>query len=180
MKFQETQLAGVWSIETEPHVDERGFFVRTYCEREFSERGLNTSWLQNNLTLTKKRGAIRGMHYQAEPDPEVKLIRCVTGAVFDVVVDIRKDSETYGRWQSFELSEENAMELYVPGGFAHGFQCLTDDCRLFYQMSSVYDSGLARGVRWDDPELSISWPLEESFLSSRDRELPSFSSLSEV
>ena len=172
MKFFPTTLNGLWRIELEPIGDERGFLARTYCEREFTARGLNTRWPQCNLTLTRRRGMIRGLHHQAEPKPEVKLIRCASGVIFDVIVDVRRGSPTYARWEAFELSGLNRTELYVPGGFAHGFQCLTDDCQVFYQMSEFYDSALARGVRWDDPILDIRWPLPDPVLSERDRNHP--------
>ena len=177
MKFNPTSLSGVWLVELDLRADERGFLARTYCDQEFETQGLNTRWPQCNLTLTKRRGMVRGMHYQAEPKPEIKLIRCSAGAVFDVVVDVRRDSETFGKWASFELTATNRKMLYVPGGFAHGFQCLTDDCELFYQMSESYFPELARGVRWNDPQIGIKWPIGEAALSERDRNLPLLSSL---
>src|SRR4051812_16916621 len=124
MLFKQSSLSGLWVIELELWVDERGFLTRTYCENEFTANGLNTRWPQCNLTLTKKRGMVRGMHFQAEPKPETKLIRCSRGAIFDVLVDVRPDSPTVGKWEGFELTAENHRTLYVPGGFAHGFQCL--------------------------------------------------------
>jgi dTDP-4-dehydrorhamnose 3,5-epimerase len=175
MKFESTSLPGVLIIEPELKEDERGFLLRTYCESEFAARNLNTHWPQCNLTLTRKRGMIRGMHYQAEPKPEIKLICCVAGAVWDVLVDIRPDSPTFSKWEAFELSAANCRQLYVPGGYAHGFQCLTSDCQLFYQMSETYVPELARGVRWDDPKMSIPWPIPDFSLSGRDLNLPSLS-----
>lgn len=172
MKFLPTQLAGIWRIELEPREDERGFLARTFCEREFAARGLNTRWPQCNLTLTKQRGMIRGLHWQAEPKPEIKLIRCAAGAVFDVLVDVRRDSATFGRWEAFELTAENRSTLYVPDGIAHGFQCLADDSQVFYQMSEFYQPELARGLRWNDPAVDIRWPLADPQLSERDRALP--------
>jgi dTDP-4-dehydrorhamnose 3,5-epimerase len=172
MKFFPTTLGGLWRIELEPRADERGFLARTFCEREFAARGLNTRWPQCNLTLTRQRGMIRGLHYQAEPKPEIKLIRCSSGTILDVIADIRPGSPTYGRWEGFELSGENRTGLYVPAGFAHGFQCLTDDCHVFYQMSEFYDPTLARGIRWNDPALDIRWPIPNPVLSERDRDLP--------
>ncbi len=177
MKFSRTTLAGVWHIELELREDERGFLARTYCEKEFADQGLNTRWPQCNLTLTKRRGAVRGMHFQAEPKPEIKLIRCAAGRIFDVVVDVRRTSTTYGKWEGFELSSQNHRLLYVPGGFAHGFQCLEDNCEVFYQMSEFYFGDLARGLRYDDPEVKIQWPLQERFLSERDRQLPGLAEL---
>jgi dTDP-4-dehydrorhamnose 3,5-epimerase len=172
MKFLPTALPDVWLIELEPRADDRGFLARTYCEREFGERGLNTHWPQMNLTRTLERGMIRGLHYQADPKPETKLIRCSAGAIFDVVVDVRRGSPNYGRWASFELSGEGGRQLYVPGGFAHGFQCREDRSEVLYLMSDFYDSDLARGVRWDDPALGIPWPIPDPSLSERDRQLP--------
>jgi dTDP-4-dehydrorhamnose 3,5-epimerase len=172
MKFSPTMLDGLWLIELELREDERGFLARTYCEREFAAQGLNTRWPQCNLTLTKKRGMIRGMHFQAEPKQEIKLIRCVAGAIFDVLVDVRRGSSTFGKWEGFELSAQNRRMLYVPGGFAHGFQCLTDNCEVFYQMSEFYHADLARGVRFDDPAIGISWPISAPVISERDRVLP--------
>jgi dTDP-4-dehydrorhamnose 3,5-epimerase len=172
MKFSKTSLLGVWVIDLELREDERGFLARTYCETEFTDNGLNTHWPQCNLTLTKKRGMLRGMHFQAEPKPEIKLIRCAAGAIFDALVDVRQDSPTYGRWEAFELTAENHRTLYVPGGIAHGFQCLTDDCQVFYQMSEFYFPELARGLRWNDPRIAIQWPVADPVLSQRDQNLP--------
>ena len=178
MKFTRTRLEGVWLIELEPRGDERGSFVRTYCEQEFATQGLNTRWVQCNSTRTRRRGSLRGLHYQADPFPEIKLIRCTTGRVLDVVVDLRQDSPTFGKHLTIELSPELSNQLYVPGGFAHGFQCLEDECTLFYQMSEIYHPDLARGVRWNDPTLGIAWPLEVTEISDRDRKLPLLSGLS--
>ena len=172
MKFSKTSLAGLWLIELELREDERGFLARTFCEKEFFAHGLNTHWPQCNLTLTKKRGAIRGMHFQAEPKPEIKLIRCAAGKIFDVLVDVRRDSPTFGRWEGFELSAENRRQLYVPDGFAHGFQSLADNCEVFYHMSEFYFAELARGLRWNDPAVGIKWPLADATLNERDRQLP--------
>jgi dTDP-4-dehydrorhamnose 3,5-epimerase len=172
MKFSKTTLPGVWLIELEPREDERGFLARTFCENEFADHGLNTRWPQCNLTLTKKRGMLRGMHFQAEPKPEIKLIRCAVGAIFDVLVDVRHDSPTFGRWEGFDLTGKNHRTLYVPGGIAHGFQCLADDSEVFYHMSETYFPELARGIRWNDPSVGIQWPLPAPILSDRDRNLP--------
>lgn len=177
MRFNSTQLQGVWRIELEPKVDDRGYFVRTYCEQEFSSHGLNTRWVQCNSTLTKRRGMLRGLHYQLEPRGETKLIRCVAGVVFDVLVDLRPQSPTYRKWQSFELRSDLHEQLYVPIGIAHGFQCLTDNVSLVYQMSDFYVPELARGIRWDDPALNIAWPLRHPELSPRDAALPTLAAL---
>jgi len=172
MRFSETNLAGVWLIELELHEDARGFLARTYCEEEFAAHGLNTRWPQCNLTLTKQRGMIRGMHFQVEPKAETKLIRCAVGAIYDAVVDVRPESPTYGRWAGLELTGQSHRMLYVPGGFAHGFQCLEDDSEVFYQMSEFRVPELARGIRWNDPQVGIDWPLPNPVLSDRDRSLP--------
>ncbi len=172
MKFTTTTLPGVWLIDLELRADERGFLARTYCEQEFGTQGLNTHWPQCNLTLTKTRGMIRGLHYQAEPKPEIKLIRCAAGAIYDVLVDVRRNSPTFGRWEGFELTGQNRRMLYAPAGVAHGFQCLTDNCEVFYQMSEVYFPDLARGVRWNDPTVGIQWPIASPTLSARDQNLP--------
>jgi dTDP-4-dehydrorhamnose 3,5-epimerase len=177
MIFTPTQLSGVWLVQLEVRTDDRGFFARTYCEDEFSQRGLNTHWPQCNLTLTRRRGMLRGLHFQAPPKPETKLIRCARGRIFDVLVDLRPESPTCGSWASFELSADAPASVYAPGGLAHGFQCLTDDCEIEYQMSVPYDAALARGVRWNDPQLKIPWPVADPILSKRDIELPLLSEL---
>lgn len=172
MKFAETRFEGVWLIEPEPRQDARGFFARTYCEAEFASRRLNTRWVQQNHTLTRARGSVRGLHWQADPKPEIKLVRCLAGRVLDVVVDVRPGSPTFGCWHAVELSAQNMCALYVPAGFAHGFQCLEDSCELFYLMSEFYHEDLARGVRWDDPQTGVEWPLPVINLSARDATLP--------
>lgn len=172
MKFTPSDLKGVWLIALEPREDERGFLARTYCEKEFAEHGLNTRWPQCNLTLTRKRGMLRGMHFQDRPKPEVKLIRCSAGAIYDVLVDVRRDSATFGQWRAFELDSGSRRMLYVPEGIAHGFQCLRDDSEVFYQMSEFYTPELARGIRWNDPALSIAWPVSSPVVSDRDQRLP--------
>ena len=175
MKFNPTSFEGVWLIQLEPREDDRGSFARTYCEREFAAHGLNTRWVQCNTTLTRRRGSLRGLHYQAEPFPEIKLIRCTAGRVFDVVVDLRPHSPTFGQHEAFELSSGRSDQLYIPGGFGHGFQCLEEECSLFYQMSEFYHPDLARGVRWNDPALGIQWPLAAADVSERDQKLPTLS-----
>ncbi len=177
MRFIPSDLSGVWLIELEPRSDDRGFFARTYCEQEFAARGLGTHWPQTNLTRTLRRGMVRGMHWQADPRPEVKLVRCSAGAIWDVVVDVRPKSPTYGRWEAFELTADNGRQLYIPGGFAHGFQCLADGSEVAYMMGESYVPELARGLRWDAPEVGIAWPLPDPFLSERDRGLPSLAEL---
>lgn len=177
MRFTPTTLPGVCLIELERREDERGFLARTFCEKEFAAHGLNTHWPQCNLTLTRRRGMLRGLHFQADPKPEIKLVRCVAGAVFDVVVDVRRGAATFGRWAGVELSAENQRALYVPAGFAHGFQCLTDGCQLYYHMSEFYVPELARGLRWNDPQVNIPWPMADAVVSERDRQLPPLAEL---
>ncbi|MFO1459961.1 MAG: dTDP-4-dehydrorhamnose 3,5-epimerase [Verrucomicrobiota bacterium] len=178
MKFHTTKLPGIRLIELEPRADVRGFFARTFCEQEFGDHGLNTHWPQANLTRTIRRGMVRGLHWQAEPRPEIKLIRCSAGAIWDVVVDIRPDSPTFGRWEAFELSSDAPRQLYVPAGFAHGFQCLTDGSEVSYLMSETYVPELARGLRWNDATLSIPWPIPDAIVSERDAGLPEWETFS--
>jgi dTDP-4-dehydrorhamnose 3,5-epimerase len=169
MRFVETPLKGAFVVELERIEDERGFFARSFCEREFAEQGLVPRFVQCNLSYNRSKGTLRGMHYQAEPHPEAKLVRCTFGAIFDVIVDIRPASPTVHRWFGTELSASNRRMLFIPTGFAHGFQCLTDDAEVFYQMSEFYHPECARGLRWDDPRLGIGWPLPNPVVSQRDR-----------
>lgn len=172
MKFSETSIPGAYLLELEPLGDERGFFARSWCSDEFARRGLNAKLAQCNISYNRKRGTLRGMHYQAEPFPEAKLVRCTMGAIYDVILDLRRDSAAFRRWESFELSAANRHMLYVPEGVAHGFQSLEDDCEVFYQMSEHYHPECARGVRWDDPAFDIKWPLPSLAVSDRDRSFP--------
>lgn len=168
MRFTETSLAGAFVIEPELIEDERGFFARSWCQGEFAEHGLDIDISQCNVSWNKTQGTIRGMHYQAHPHGEAKVIRCTRGSIFDVIVDIRQDSLTCGKWISVNLSSDNHRMLYVPQGFAHGFQSLCDDCEVFYQLSASYHSESAAGLRYDDPAIGIDWPLEVTAVSSRD------------
>ncbi len=168
MKFTETQLKGAYVIEIEPISDDRGFFARSWCQQEFSDRGLNPHLVQCNISFNTKKGTLRGMHYQAKPHEEAKLVRCTTGSIYDVIIDIRPDSSTFKSWLSIELSVENRKTLYIPEGFAHGFQTLEDNTEVFYQMSEFYHSKSARGVRWDDPAFSIKWSLTNKIMSDKD------------
>ncbi len=169
MIFVETALPGAVVIEMDRRDDERGFFARSWCQQEFKDRGLNPRLAQCNVSFNKKRGTLRGMHYQAKPYEEAKLVRCTRGAVYDVIIDLRADSQTYLRWEAVELNEDNRRMLYVPEGFAHGFQALEDCTEVFYQMSEAYQPEYARGVRWDDPAFRIHWPEGERIISARDR-----------
>lgn len=172
MKFTPTPLAGAYLIELEQLEDERGFFARSFCQNEFKAHGLDPVVAQCNVSFNRQRGTLRGLHYQAEPHAEAKLVRCTRGAVWDVIVDLRKGSPTARKWHAVELSAENRRALYIPAGFAHGFQTLADDTEVFYQMSEFYRSELVRGVRWDDRTLAIRWPIEQAIISSRDRAFP--------
>ena len=172
MIFEETNLDGAWLIRLDPVWDERGFHARAWCRDELTSRELETDLVQCNVSFNGKRGTLRGLHYQREPFGETKLIRCTAGAIYDVILDLRTGSPTFGRWKSFELSAANRHMIYVPKGFAHGFLTLEDDSEVFYMQSSVYSPDHARGVRWDDPLFAIEWPEEINAMSSRDRNLP--------
>jgi dTDP-4-dehydrorhamnose 3,5-epimerase len=175
MILEPMSIAGAFLVETEPIEDERGFFARAWSRDEFAARGLSTDIAQLNVSYNTRRGTLRGMHWQAPPHAEAKLVRCIAGAVYDVIADTRADSETFGRWQAVELSAANRRSLYVPPYVAHGFQTLTDDAELFYAMSSAYVEAAARGFRWDDPTFAIAWPpAEERILAERDRSYPDF------
>lgn len=174
MVFQDTGLAGAFLVELERIHDERGFFARSWCTREFAERGLNGRLVQCNVSRNRARGTLRGMHYQAAPHEEAKLVRCTMGAIYDVMVDLRPSSRTYLRSFGAELSADNHRALYIPEGFAHGFLTLTDESEVFYQMSEFYAPQTARGLRWNDPLLSIEWPGPVTVISERDRTYPDF------
>jgi dTDP-4-dehydrorhamnose 3,5-epimerase len=177
MRFTETRLRGAFIVEPERLVDERGFFASTWSRADFEEWGLNPDLVQCNLSFNARRGTLRGMHYQAAPHAQAKLVRCTAGAVFDCIIDLREGSETLAQWVGVELTAENRTQLYVPEGFAHGFQTLEDGTEVFYQMSSVYAPESARGVRWDDPAFGIVWPeAAERVINERDRTYPDFHS----
>jgi dTDP-4-dehydrorhamnose 3,5-epimerase len=167
--FTEMKLKGVFLIEPELLYDERGFFARTCCEREFAAQGLECRWVQSNISFNRKKGTLRGLHYQMPPYGEVKLIRCTLGAIFDVIVDLRQDSPAFRQHVAVVLSARNRRMLYVPKGCAHGFQTLEDETEVFYQMSEFHVQEYAAGVRWDDPAFSIQWPDDERTISQRDR-----------
>lgn len=176
MKFVPTKLQGAYLIEIEAHEDERGFFARSWCEQEFSDNGLNPCVKQCNISFNHKKGTLRGMHYQAEPDAEVKLVRCTRGAIYDVIIDLRKESDTFKQYVGFELSASNHRMLYIPEGFAHGFQTLEDDVEVLYYMAHQYVPKAARGVRWNDPAFGIVWPdAEHRIMSDRDAQYPDYS-----
>jgi dTDP-4-dehydrorhamnose 3,5-epimerase len=172
--FTETALPGAWIVDVERLEDSRGFFARSWCEREFAERGLNPRLAQCNVSFNKRRGTLRGLHYQASPHREAKLIRCTRGAIHDVILDLRPDSPAFKRHTAVVLDAESRRMLYVPEGFAHGFQTLEDDTEVFYQMSAAHAPDHARGVRWNDPAFGIQWPEAERTISERDQRYPDF------
>jgi dTDP-4-dehydrorhamnose 3,5-epimerase len=172
--FTETQLPGAFIIQPERLADERGFFARTWCQREFETHGLHPRWVQGSISFNAKKGTLRGMHYQTAPHAEAKLIRCTRGAIYDVIIDLRPSSPTFKRHVAVVLTAENRTMLYVPEGVAHGFQTLEDDTEVFYLMSAFYAPECARGVRWDDPAFGIAWPPAERIIIERDRTYPDF------
>ena len=170
MVFKQTDLPGVYVVEPELIKDERGFFACSWKPQEFSEHGLNTRLAQCNISFNKVRGTLRGLHFQMHPHEEAKLVRCTMGSMYDVAVDLRPDSETRYTWVGVELSADNHRMLYVPEGFAHGYQTLEDATEIFYQVSESYHEESSRGLRWDDPKLGIKWPLPVTAISKRDQE----------
>jgi dTDP-4-dehydrorhamnose 3,5-epimerase len=174
MLFRETPLSGVWIIEMQRLSDERGYFARTFCRDEFEARGLNPNIVQCNVSFNAKRGTLRGMHWQEAPHGEAKLVRCTRGAIYDVALDLRRNSPTFKKWFAVELSSQNGTMLYIPEGCAHGFQTLADDSEVFYQMSARYCAKAARGVRFDDPAFAISWPLPITVIAEKDRTFGDF------
>jgi dTDP-4-dehydrorhamnose 3,5-epimerase len=174
MIFQETPLAGAWVLEPERIEDERGFFARTYCRRDFEERGLDPAIAQCSVSFNPRRGTLRGLHFQAAPHEEVKLVRVTQGKIWDVIVDLRPQSPTFRRYFSIILSSRNGRQLYIPKGMAHGFQTLKKETEVFYQISEPYVPELARGYRWNDPAFVIPWPELATVISDKDRSLPFF------
>jgi dTDP-4-dehydrorhamnose 3,5-epimerase len=176
MKFTETKLKGAYIIEPEPIEDERGFFARSWCQQEFETYGLNPNLVQCNISFNKKKGTLRGMHYQVAPHEEAKLVRCTKGGIYDVIIDLRPDSSTFKRWIAVELTADNYKMLYIPEGFGHGFQTLEDNTEVFYQMSAFYHPECARGIRWDDLAFKIEWPKNYRIIfSEKDLQYLSFS-----
>jgi dTDP-4-dehydrorhamnose 3,5-epimerase len=174
MIFKETKLKGAYVVEINPIGDERGFFARSFCTKEFKEYGLNPNIAQCNISYNEKKGTLRGMHYHVAPHEEVKLVRCTMGAIYDVIIDLRQDSPTFKQWIAVELTKENHQMLYVPEGFAHGFQTLEDRSEVFYQMSEFHHPEWARGVRWNDPTFRIFWPVNVGIISIGDQQYPDF------
>ncbi|MCH9827031.1 MAG: dTDP-4-dehydrorhamnose 3,5-epimerase [Gammaproteobacteria bacterium] len=176
MRIEPAPLEGAATIELDLRGDERGFFARMYCEKEFAAAGLETRFVQANNSSNAQRGTLRGLHYQLPPDTEVKLVRCIRGALWDVIVDVRPGSPSFGRWFGAELTAQNRRMMYVPRGFAHGFITLTDDSELIYFVSDFYEPKQERGLRWNDPKIAIDWPIAPSVISEKDANWPDFES----
>ncbi|HEY7161897.1 MAG TPA: dTDP-4-dehydrorhamnose 3,5-epimerase [Acidobacteriota bacterium] len=174
MIFSETTLKGSFLIEPERKEDHRGFFARTWCEQEFEDHGLNSKLVQCSVSYNHKKGTLRGMHFQEAPFEETKLVRCTKGEIFDAIIDLRPNSETFKKYFSVILNEENRLMLYIPPGFAHGFQTMTDNTEVFYQMSQFYSPEHSRGVRWNDPAFGIQWPADQRIIIDRDLNYPDF------
>ena len=174
MKFVPTRLPGAFVIEPEPLIDDRGAFARTWCAREFEEHGLSTRIVQTSTSYNPRRGTLRGMHFQAAPFGEVKLVRCTRGAILDVIIDLRPASHTFSQHFAATLTQDNRHTMYVPEGFAHGFLTLEDDSEISYQMSAYYVPDASRGVRWNDPAFGIDWPITAPLLNHRDASYPDF------
>jgi dTDP-4-dehydrorhamnose 3,5-epimerase len=172
MRFRPTRLQDAVLIELEKHHDARGFFARTFCESEFAAAGLQTRFVQANASANPRAGTLRGLHHQVPPHAEVKVIRCTRGAIYDVIIDLRPDSSSYLQWQGFELDAASGIMLYIPEGFAHGYQTLVDDTEAAYQVSHPYAPGAEAGIRYDDPAFAITWPLEVSVISDKDAGWP--------
>jgi dTDP-4-dehydrorhamnose 3,5-epimerase len=173
MHFSSLEIRDLWLVEPERVEDERGFFARVFCSSTFMERGLCANFPQWAVSSNHRRGTLRGLHFQAAPYEEIKLVSCVRGAIFDVAVDLRPGLKSRGDWVGVELSAENRAALYIPAGFAHGFQTLTDDAEVLYHISEYYHPSAARGIRWDDPDIGIAWPeTQDRVMSARDRSLP--------
>jgi dTDP-4-dehydrorhamnose 3,5-epimerase len=174
MKFTALGLPDAYLVEAERHEDARGYFLRTWCRKEFSQQIGEVDFVQSSLSFNRVAGTLRGLHFQAEPFAEAKLVRCVRGAIYDVIVDIRPHSSTFRRWVGMELSAENGRALFVPSGFAHGFQCLRDDTEVAYQISQYHSPEAARGIRWNDPAFGVQWPGPITVMSERDRNWPDY------
>ncbi len=174
MLFKQTPIDGVLIIDLEKRGDDRGWFARTFCEKEFAEHGLQTHFAQTMVSVNAKRGTLRGMHYQLAPHAELKLVRCASGAFWDVVLDLRPGSSTFGQWFGIELTAESRTALYIPRGFAHGFITLADNTEATYMTHGVYTPALERGVRWNDPRFAIDWPIQPEVMADRDRNFPDF------
>lgn len=176
MKFTETPLTGAYLIDLEKREDERGFFARSFCAKEFAQSGLTPHFVQANSSLSRHKGTLRGLHYQLAPMAEVKIVRCIQGSIWDCILDLRPDSLTFGRWFGATLTAENRTMMYVPQGFAHAFLSLQENSEVCYQVSQYYAPELERGIRWDDPKFAIQWPLRPTVVSDKDSRHPDFDS----
>lgn len=177
MIFTETALKDAYLIEPEKHEDGRGYFARVFCENEFETHGFKLNMVQSNVAFSRKKGTLRGLHYQINPYSEVKLIRCITGSIYDVIIDLRPESSTYKQWFGIELNSKNSQMLLIPENFAHGYQSLVDDTEVFYQVSQFYTPDAERGLRWDDPAFNIQWPeMDHPIISEKDKSWPDFQS----
>lgn len=174
MIFSETKIPGAFVIRAERLEDERGFFARTFCEREFAERGIESRVVQRSISSNVRRGTLRGLHFQAPPHPENKLVSCGRGAIYDVIVDLRRDSPGYRQWFAVTLTADSLDALFVPAGCAHGFLTLADESVVRYDISEFYEPGAARGLRFDDPAFGIEWPMQPVVISARDLAFPPF------
>ena len=175
MKFTETGLDGAFVIETEPHLDERGFFARAWCRREFEEAGIRINFVQANIAFSQNKGTLRGMHFQKAPNVEAKFLRCIRGSIFDVIIDLRPNSSTFKKWFGIELTADAHKMVFIPEGFAHGYLTTKDDTEVFYLVSAFYTPDAEGGVRWDDPALGVKWPMTGNLIiSEKDKNWPDF------
>ncbi|PIP28406.1 MAG: dTDP-4-dehydrorhamnose 3,5-epimerase [Candidatus Moranbacteria bacterium CG23_combo_of_CG06-09_8_20_14_all_35_22] len=177
MQFQKTKLKDAYIIKPQVFGDHRGFFLESYSKKKFEQEGINTEFVQDNHSRSEKKGTLRGMHFQAPPYAQAKLLRVIKGKILDVIVDLRRGSETFGQWESFELSSENFQILFVPRGFAHGFMTLEDNTEVLYKADNFYEPNSEGGIAWNDPELKINWPIENPILSERDTKWPMLKNL---
>ncbi|MBP7507402.1 MAG: dTDP-4-dehydrorhamnose 3,5-epimerase [Prolixibacteraceae bacterium] len=180
MEFCELEIAGLFEIIPGPHFDERGFFMRAYDIDEFRNHGVHREWVQENHSRSERKGIIRGLHFQVNPYSETKLVRCIRGEIFDVAVDLRKGSKTFGKWHGISLSEENKKMFYIPRGFAHGFCTLTDISEVVYKVDNYYSAEHERGLLWNDADIAIEWPVKEVILSAKDQKNMTLKSLIEL
>jgi dTDP-4-dehydrorhamnose 3,5-epimerase len=170
MKFVKTNLKDAWLIQTDRRTDERGYFMRAWCQKEFRENGIGVTFVQANTAFSALQGTLRGFHYQVAPYEEAKLVRCTAGEIYDVIIDLRPDSPTYKKWQSFHLSDKNGTSVFIPEGFAHSYMTLRDNTEVYYMVSQYYAPEAERGVRWNDPSFKIDWPLDPpNVISDKDR-----------
>ena len=172
MKFSQTPIHGAYTIELEPFQDQRGFFARSWCKKEFKKYGLAHNFVQCNISCNKKKGTVRGMHYQTTPHQEIKLVHCIQGSVYDVIIDLRKDSPSYLQWFGTLISFENKKMVYIPAGCAHGYQSLQDNSAVYYHVSNFYAPSFEKGIHWKDPLFSIQWPIKNAIVSEKDNNFP--------